>query len=148
MFALSFFEELCSNGNVDCVKPVLIINNVCGRRLTERVSSNHGLGLQVNSRSILVDSSDSEEVLCIFEQSSDVTEQLLALGVHNDPVQPVGVASLYDVMRHLITTILNGSLPAQCAGFFRDFANYNAAFTHSRGIWKYQIQALSIPSPI
>lgn len=104
------------NGNVERA-------NVCVWALTERVPSNHRLRLEVNSWSILVDSPDSEKVLCVFEQSSDVAHQLRALRVHDDPVQPVSVAPLYDVMRNLIAAILNGRLPAQCARFFCDFAN-------------------------
>lgn len=102
--------------------------------LTESVSGNYRLWLEVNSRSILVHSPDSEKVLCVFEKSSDLAGQLFALCMHNDPVESVGIASLHHVMRDLISTIFKRRLPPQSAGLLSDIDNLNVAFTYARSI--------------
>ena len=88
----------------------------------------------MDSSSILVDSLDSEQVLCIFEQPCDVAGQLLAFVMHDNPVEPVGVAPFHDVVGDLVATVLERRLPAQCARLFSDLADLDVAFTRSRGV--------------
>lgn len=104
--------------------------------LTEGVSGNHGLRLKVNSSSILVDSTDSEQVLCVFEEPGNVAGKIFALCMHDDPVESVGVTPLHDVVRDLISAILHRWLPTECAGLFCDIADHNTAFTHPRCVWE------------
>lgn len=110
-----------------CTSSVIVV-------LTEHVPGNHGLGLDVDSGSVLVDCSDSEQVLCVLEQPGDVTGQTLALVVHDDPVEAVGVASLHDVVGDIVSAVLKRRLPAQRARLLRDLADFNTALAHSRGV--------------
>lgn len=112
--------------------------------LTEGVSGNHGLRLKVNASPILVDSTDSEQVLCVFEEPGNVAGKIFALCMHNDPVESVGVTPLYDVVRDLISAILHRWLPTECAGFFCDIANHNNTFTHPRRVWGKKKQKNSV----
>lgn len=96
----------------------------------------------MDSSSVLVDTPDSEQVLCVLEQSSDVAGQLLALSVHDDPVKSVGVAPLHNIVGDLVAAILKWRLPAQCARLLCDLADVNAALTYSRGVWKKQVCSL------
>lgn len=102
--------------------------------LTEGVSGHHGFGLEVNSVAVLVDSTHSEEVLCVFEEPGDVACQILALCLYNDPVESIGVTSLNHIVSDLVPAILQRWLPTQSAGLFCDVADHDTAFAHPRSV--------------
>lgn len=103
--------------------------------LTEGVSGHHGFRLKVNSIAILIDSTYSKEILCVFEEPCDATSQIFALCLYNDPVQSIGVTSLNNIVRDVVSTILQGWLPTESAGLFCDVADHNTAFTNARSVW-------------
>lgn len=102
--------------------------------LTKGVSGHHGFRLEVNSIAVLVDSTHSEEVFCVFEEPGNVTSQILALCLYNDPVQSIGVTSFNNIVGDLVPAILQRWLPTESAGFLCDITNQNTAFTNPRSV--------------
>lgn len=74
--------------------------------LTVGIPGYDRIRLQRNSRSELVDSSDSEDVLVVFDQPAADTRQRLALCLHDHPVETAGLTALHDVMADDVSTIL------------------------------------------
>lgn len=92
-------------------------------RLTVGVPGNDGIGLQVNTGAIFVDSSDSEDVLVVLDQPGADTGQCLAFGLHDDPVEATGLTPFHNVMGDGVTTILQRNLPGHGALLLSDSAD-------------------------
>lgn len=86
-----------------------------GCTLTVCVSGDDRLGLQGHTRSELVYSSDTEDVLVVLDQFGADTGQSLALGLHDHPVESAGLTSINNVMSDKISTVLQGDLPRHSA---------------------------------
>lgn len=103
-------------------------------QLTVGVPGDDGVRLQRNSRSELVDSSDSEDILVVFDQPAADARQRLALGLHDHPVEAAGLTALYDVMTDDVSTVLEGNLPGNRALLLRYSADHDLISWRSGGV--------------
>ena len=113
-----------------------------GVLLTVSIPGDDWLRLLRDSSSVLIDSSDSEDVLVVLDEFAADAGQCLALRLHDDPVEAAGLSALHDVVCYQVSSVLQRNLPGHRALFLSDTADHYLISWSSRGVCRYTIQTL------